>query len=286
MQKDIDREYKERMEQIKKVSVNILKNLINYPSFTPFWNKIETDEESVDHEFSHSVDSRLKDFMLKERGFNEVKEKYMSDSLEDYINFMTGEKPRKYKQNLVLLKETLNKYITENKLDLKLGDLNTNLIFDFGKTNDVNYISNFINEFDKNSSTVLLEYFTPGDFHKIYDNNIDLMRNIFDYEVTFKKLIIDIYYKENTEIKARINHLRLRAIKEFGFDLNNEFNINNFNKLKTDKNYYELKNELNLSDDAINDLMKYTALNDEKQNLKGAYYHSGWDYGNGKDNLT
>lgn len=74
------------------------------------------------------------------------------------------------------------------------------------------------------------------------------------------------YFSRRSEIKARLNSLRLKAVSLYGFDLNDNFDIKKFDKLRDDKEYLELRFNLNLTNEQINDLMKYTAENmsDEK----------------------
>lgn len=94
----------------------------------------------------------------------------------------------------------------------------------------------------------------------------------------FKKILEEYNYLSNSsEIKARLNSLRFKAIKMYGFDLNNDFNINDYEKLREDKEYEELRFNLNLTNEQINELMKYTAENESDNNI---YQHSGWNYNN------
>lgn len=85
------------------------------------------------------------------------------------------------------------------------------------------------------------------------------------------------YMSKSTEIKARLNSLRIKAINMYGFDLNNEFDINNYEKLREDKEYEELRFNLNLTNEQINELMKYTAMNERENDT---YYHPDWNYYN------
>lgn len=90
------------------------------------------------------------------------------------------------------------------------------------------------------------------------------------------------YYNRNTEIKARINALRLEAYKKYGYDLNTNFNINNYPELLKTKGYLELKDILKMKNKDINKISKYIAINNDINN----YYVSSLDYENHKNDNT
>lgn len=99
--------------------------------------------------------------------------------------------------------------------------------------------------------------------------------------LTLKKILEKYnYFSNSSEIKARLNSLRLKAIAIYGFDLNNDFNINDYEKLRDDKEYKELRFILNLTNEQINELMKYTAENKKSDDT---YYHPDWDYNDKED---
>ena len=61
----------------------------------------------------------------------------------------------------------------------------------------------------------------------------------------------------------RLNHLRIRAIHEYGYGLNKKFNINDYPELKNDRQYLELNERVGLSNKAIKKLMQVTADNNK-----------------------
>jgi hypothetical protein len=66
------------------------------------------------------------------------------------------------------------------------------------------------------------------------------------------------YLSTPTEVKGRINSLRIQAMDKFKFDPSKPFNINDYPELKKDNQYKELK-QLKMSDEDINELSKYIA---------------------------
>lgn len=189
-QQNIDSEYNERLNQLKKVSIKIDQNLdasseTDTPEYKYNLNEIKTNTEGVFHEISHSLDTRP-DKSTNDRGFVMKTREYMPS--------------------------------TNSKLIQKIGKLKL----------EKSSISE--EEIDK------LE-------HKLY------------------------YLKNKSEIKARLNYLRMKAIKNYNFDLNNDFNIDDFKELKYDPQYKDLKDGLGLSDEQINELMKYTAENIPDENI-------------------
>jgi hypothetical protein len=67
------------------------------------------------------------------------------------------------------------------------------------------------------------------------------------------------YLKDDTEMKARINSLRLQAIDKYKYDPGKPFNINDYPELKKDHQYKHLTDDLKMSDEDINELSKYIA---------------------------
>ena len=277
-QKIIDIEYNNRLQKINNVIINIHKNLTDGSYFNLKTNKISADKESIYHELSHSVDNHEN----KDTGFNDIKNKYISDPENYYNNFITKENCEKYQENFFHLIDVINKYNNENNTGIK------NITYDFipigGNFNLLKNIKGgffeLIKDISKKGSDQILKKLKQEDFTKIYDQNEDLANSVFDYEKKLQDLLIKKYYIQNTEIKARLNELRLKAVNELGFDLDSEFNINKLpSSLKDNQAYYDLKYQLNLSDEEINELMKYTAMN-ESRDREDNFYHNEWDYNN------
>lgn len=210
MKKNIDEEYAERLKQIKKILIeinpNINKENDDYSNYNPETNKIETKEDVIFHEISHSLDANfrpiknLEEFRpARDKGFTFKKREILSSAKE--------------------------RSILENRKDsLTLKNPNDPYI-------------NWIN------------------------------RSIH-------------YLSQNTELKARLNYLRMKAIENYNFDLNKDFNVNDFDELKKDAQYIDLKEGLGLSDEQINELMKYTADIGKNINNNEGYFSPDWNYGN------
>jgi hypothetical protein len=119
---------------------------------------------------------------------------------------------------------------------------------------------------------------------KNIDTNVENENDIKNrYDRILNKLKeIQNYYGTSPEIKARLEFLRIKAMKEHGYNPSDDFDINKFEDLKKDAQYQELIDKLKLNNDQINDLMKYTADNTEDK--KGDYRHPGWNYDNPENN--
>jgi len=288
-QKNIDNEYTERLNQVKRVPMYGQLYDDNEDSPSQYYRDkngdfIETTFESANHELSHSVEYRLNHFQT--HGFEDKKmETYngrnigLDEELEkieiNTYRALDSIGIDKYKENHKKFIDILKDYISKNENDT-----------DFCQRYNLNVLKNNLNELNAPYFTLekFYEKFNYLDQIAIMKENRELMstlepyeNKINEYENKINKLNYYLnYLNESTEIKARLNSIRLRAVSEFGFDLNTNFNINNFEKLKDDTQYKQLKNELGLSDKQINELMKYTAMDEGND----TYHHPGWDYNN------
>ena len=73
------------------------------------------------------------------------------------------------------------------------------------------------------------------------------------------------YFKRPTEVQARLNSLRLKAIEDGTYNNDEDFNIEK-NDSYPERGYQELKNETGLSDAQIEELMKSSAYTPSKNN--------------------
>ncbi|MFA6251607.1 MAG: hypothetical protein WC603_03205 [Candidatus Paceibacterota bacterium] len=300
----VNKEYKQRLKQIKKVLIE--KRTGRGGGFYPDSNKVVSTPKSMFHELSHSIDGRIRASFFKnpdnyfEEGFEDFKNitidrKKIFDTLFlDYRKSLSSEYSEYYpefkKDHAEFIKMLIN-YIIKNKDNIKfrpeiVNSKGEDKIFDF-----------ILNELRKNGQEFNLnmfwEFFRQEDIDKISKENEPLVsvltsQQVFTNEIDkeAKRMTDECmgYFFKSTEIRARLNALRIKAVNEFGFDLNNEFDINKFEKLKDEPNYIELRDILLLSDEQINELMKYTAYNfyppgtNEKEFKKG-YHIPGVDYG-------
>lgn len=287
-QNKIDEEYNKRIEEIRKVPIKILpQGNENISRYSPIEKNIQTTAIAALHELSHAAEYRPDEVI--DKGFSEKKmESFISteDTLNIQIDKICKEKyfalqkigDKEYKENHQKFIEILRKYIDNNKNNAE-----------FKNQYNLNLINNSLNELNNSYFSLqdFYKYFNYSDQLNIIKENRDLLYSLEPYENERDKYDSKInglinyvdYLKSNTEIKARLNSLRIKAINEYNFDLNTNFDINKLNGLKNDSQYKDLIN-LGLNDEGINELMKYTAMNEENGDT---YYHDGWDYNNKQD---
>lgn len=82
------------------------------------------------------------------------------------------------------------------------------------------------------------------------------------------------YLKDDTEMKARINSLRLQAIEKHGYDQSKPFKIEDYPELKKDPQYKQLTEDLKMSDKDIDELSKYIAKAPSGQQQRQAQYQA------------
>lgn len=282
-QQIIDFEYQKRLNQIKTIPINMLPNIYENSSDPSYYsqneNKVYTTSYASSHELSHAADYSDK-FLNREMGLETVLNKFLINREIEYFTFISSPETEVYRQKMLLFSVIVKQYILENKDKVKLTVPD---YFLSENESPYDFIMTILNELNLKDFTLKKynEFISFSDRQIINnDNQIkELTVDIERYLAKLEKLQNNhFYYYKNTEIKARLNHLRLRAKNEFHFDLNNEFNINEFNELKNDQQYEELKEKLNLSDEQINELMKYTADNNENFNKDRTYVHPQWNY--------
>ena len=82
------------------------------------------------------------------------------------------------------------------------------------------------------------------------------------------------YLSTPTEVKGRINSLRIQAIQKYKYDQNKPFDIKKYPELKKDHQYQELRKDLKMSDDDINELSKYIARGNPGAQLRQQQYQA------------
>lgn len=295
-QKNIDQEYNERIYQIKNVPIFIDEERGPHGKENSKYDRehdfVVSNKQDIFHELSHSVDWRKSNINPneKDKGFhnkylsmetgseNDILSEIESLELEKYK--ILGDYEIEYRKNYSEFIKLINEYIINNE--------NSN---DFKeKYSDIDALKKEINsEYNHISLDRFYELFnSPSEQLFFLKNYGDLMQKIQDYqekEKVYNKRINILYsyfnyLNTNTEIKARLNYLRLKAIEKHGFDLSKNFDINNYEELKKDPQYQDLKIDLGFSDEQINELMKYTAENENINEKDETYYHPEWDYNN------
>lgn len=272
--------------------------------------------EVLNHELSHAAENMNEEGL--DKGFNEKKEKVfplngifeyyvehttkslMGDEKGDIkinkekninINFITKikkfkqehlEEYNKYSNDHSKIFDVIEKYYYKNSKDSEPNHVKIKEFMDLAKSN-VDFIS--ANDF----TTILNLENDFSLFAEFKKNNIDLKVES-DYWNNFseeergqaKKTLIDIFdIVSNSEIKARLNTLRIRAIENNDYNLKEDFDINKYNNIKESPQYKSLRRVM--SDDQINELIKYTVMNDENIGGDKTYVHPGWNYGDQND---
>ena len=82
------------------------------------------------------------------------------------------------------------------------------------------------------------------------------------------------YLKEDSEMKAKINSLRLQAIEKYGYDQSKPFKIEDYPELKKDPQYKQLTEDLKMSDKDIQELSKYIARIPSGNSMRQAQYQA------------
>jgi len=82
------------------------------------------------------------------------------------------------------------------------------------------------------------------------------------------------YLKEDSEMKAKINSLRLQAIEKYGYDPSKPFRIENYPELKKDPQYKQLTEDLKMSDKDIQELSTYIARIPSGNSMRQAQYQA------------
>lgn len=322
MKKNIDEEYKERLERIKSVSIQMDEKFIpsskeNGPEYYEKTHNIETNMESIFHELSHSAEGGISNVG---KGFERIRRSFKNQGE------LVGEKKRLETERSKVLNEIMPEDVYEKNhqefIDLLKKHINDNINNTEFKTNNLTKkleniyeireigVNDFLNSFnlkeskpkfkvnfskDKQSFGIEEDLFNLKESIPIIQSNFinknnELLKKLISYESVqnyYSKKIGPIvsyllYLNRGSEIKARLNHLRMSAIENYNFDLNNDFNINDFKELKNDSQYNDLKKNLGLSDKQINELMKYTADNGKNTKNK-EYFNTEWNY-NGENN--
>lgn len=309
MKESVNQEYKDRLDQVKNVDINIDNNL-ETSEFTPKNNEIHSSENVIFHELSHAAEGdrhNSRSFEQKVRGFKAEgrlmaeKKKLIEEKSRKLSEIMT---PEAYEKNHEEFISLLKKHLVDikNYTDFKTDKIESKINNDYDSKSFS--VSNFLEDFnlkksgpnfkmivskDKQSYTLEEELFSikesiPKIQSDFINKNNELLKKLTSYESvqdSYDKkigpLVKDLFYLKNgTEIRARLNYLRMKAIENYNFDQKNDFNINDYEKLKADPQYNDLKINLGFSDEQINELMKNTASLENTNDSN--YHHVGWKY--------
>jgi hypothetical protein len=232
-------EYDRRKKAVQ--GVEIKNNKLENPDFgggyLPENHKIETVlPEVLYHELSHAVELNSSGLNMNESGFNGKKEEFIS----------IPEANLKLQEAKCAFAEAIAEVILKNNIGTDLPNY-SRIVKDLQSVNL------------KEKPEVAINYYN---FYSQAKEILSKEPKIKELELSIKALELENnYYKSNTEIKARLNDLRLKAVKDYQYNQNSEFDINNFDKLRSSDSYLDLKYKGGLTDKQINELMKYTADN-------------------------
>lgn len=283
MEKALDEEYKLRIKRTTDVNLNYVQATEGLGSESePFYNKINTDPKSTYHELEHhaTVDpnhqwSTVLEAKVgeNERGFNKKKEAIIgtTEQLRTSYTPEDAERIKNYELSIYglmtdLWEEIEAKYTFPDspKFYQKFGDDKLHLV-DFEDPEQYQRIKDQITNRDINSS---LHWMADRDFvdnfTKTHKKEFDLIKEINRiYGIEGEYNMKAYYWGSTTEIKARVNSLRVKAAEEFGYDQNKEFHINDYPELKKEPGYINMKEILKLEDKDFDKLAKYIALLDD-----------------------
>jgi len=240
--KQLNDEYEFRKNKINNVSIEIadLTNLGIAGSYTPYDNKVASNESAMFHELSHATED--------------------------------GDvwRPSMPRRNFMNLRDAnISKPIIDPELEHKVWEREK--IYDSKIQEVFDDTSREFDEFEqrriRNRSPFLAIPQTPELGLTVDPESLDMYNKAKHLKYYEPEEGWD-YYSEPSEVKARINNLRAKAWKNHGYDYNDEFDINKYPMLKEEKNYKDLRYYLNMEDDNINELAKSVALNKLKGDSK------------------
>lgn len=296
IQEKIDKEYQIRIEKVKNVPMNYVAvndSTGESGAYSPENNTIITSDTSAYHELSHSSDGINVSLLgmgdkITEKGFANIKNSIMGTQDEMWKKFENSEvckngmaASRRISENL--WNEIKNEYSKSEAHKFKMTgseEYNTDITTEEGEK----FVKDIV--LHRKPESTIKNINNPSFIknHKLTNKEDYILYEKMQNEAN--KADLNIYYFDsNTEIKARINSLRLKAYKYFGYDLKTEFDINKYPELKKDHGYIQLKDNSELSDKNINELSKYIAMDTEQIDQTDTYYHPGWDYDD-KNNIT
>ena len=215
------------------------------------------DEETIlAHETSHALDTeRMDAFTGKESAFTKKKKEILGEPHREFY-FENKNKFASIKNEGV--KEAVNKIISDVKsgklkvtdkqaFDESLQDENVygvepNKLLD-GILSATNADEGYAKELNVSSGAKKIQQ--EEDFQRQADFKDYLMRD--------------------SEVKAKINALRIKANLQHGYNFDEPFDISKYPTLKGDINYQQLNKELKIPDEAINKLSEYIAYQPNKE---------------------
>lgn len=283
--KKIEEEFEKRLNKIKTIPIKMNPDIENEERDGSFYDghdnnpRIESTPHAINHELQHGIDY---DYLteVEQPGFEERKDNFIGDSKKIYLDFLESQETKQNNADKLELAKIIKEYVLNNGNNIKFKIPIDN--FSEYET-PYNYVLAMAEEELGTDLYQFYSYFNIEDREKIRSNNKELIDRMENYRKKMNELLSNYtYYGRSTEIKGRLTHLRTRAWEEFNFNLKKDFDINKFPELKNDRQYKELRDKLHLTDEQINELMKYTAYNEtNKKNDKTYYPPEFWENSNG-----
>jgi hypothetical protein len=211
------------------------------------------DPASLYHEMTHRVDPIAQTIEAKNAENSEFSK--IKNTLSPYANQIIKPHDEKYTKNM----ETwYNGLMQKLSSDLNAGKITLRPNKNFER--DKAYWANKKTGREGEMARFILEdYFERNPEYESEFLNTNESKMIAEGMSKSKPIERLRYLNNSTEMKAKINSLRIQAFEKYNYDPSKPFDINNYPELKKDDQYKELTEKLKMSDEAINELSKYIA---------------------------
>jgi hypothetical protein len=282
MQSKVDLEYERRLNSVNDIKIIPIKNK-EESQFSKKDNTIYSSDDQMTfyHETSHGVDKPTVGYGL----IADEEENYNDDNGIKFVSLL-----KDIQKDSIRIKQSQDQINNIKEKADKLGNEYADEIFKI--INQNNYSKYFVDEFyfeGKSFDEIKeIQKDNPRFFLGISIDNMPIqIKNKYnkklDILVKEEKFSTDFginknYYMAPSEIRARINSLRVKAFKDYKYNPSENFNINDYPKLKKEDGYLELIKNSRLTDEEINELYKYIAVNNEKIEDDKNYVHPEWNY--------
>ena len=215
---------------------------------------VEAGTQAAYHELSHTTERNGSE--------NSNNTEYLERGFTEKFNKVTDYQNTEYYDSLINKWDELSKPLSDTLTQFIKNKLNNNIEIIDPRTKEVlelNRVERLLMALESNPITIAMTYFPNESFVT------KEIKDIYEKVTKEEKRLHDSkeYFSNPTEIKARFNNLRLKAVKEYGYDLNTPFNIADYPELMKDVEYNHLRYYLKLTDDKINELMNYIASADK-----------------------
>jgi hypothetical protein len=214
--------------------------------------KHSTETSVYAHEVGHAMDTEINDaFQMKTSPFTKKKKEILGEPNRDFYYQYQTEYGLANSDGREAVVAQILKDVKDGKL--KITDSKEN--FDYA-------VKNRFPGSTGSNVDVIQKILSKTNADKNYRNKLmesEGFKKIEAYENFMQHSRFQDYLMNDTEVKAKINALRMRAHLEHGYNFDEPFNIEKYPTLKGDENYQQLNKELRIPDEAINKLSEYIA---------------------------